>query len=131
MDFLSVLSKGSERDKILWTFQFYDVNSDGCISRDEMIKVASNLLLLLTLLPPPLSSPPLPPLPPCHELGQGYQGLQSTLLHCDHVPPGDRLHLRPDGDGRGAADEDQDAKCRAGELKKLEHFFSNIFFKRF
>lgn len=43
MDFLSVLSKGSERDKILWTFQFYDVNSDGCISRDEMIKVTDSI----------------------------------------------------------------------------------------
>ena len=40
MDFLSTLSKGSEKDKILWTFQFYDVNSDGCISRDEMMKVS-------------------------------------------------------------------------------------------
>ena len=95
MDFLSVLSKGSQRDKvrelclfinryllykvarqigivlaqkegkfhkrksldqllspqshkalytnivlqILWTFNFYDVNRDGCISRDEMMKV--------------------------------------------------------------------------------------------
>ena len=92
MDFLSVISKGSQRDKvitdlsketklsadrlglylywhrrvkvwgssvvatselcivyfsilttivlqILWTFNFYDVNRDGCISRDEMMKV--------------------------------------------------------------------------------------------
>jgi Ca2+-binding EF-hand superfamily protein len=42
MEFLSMLSKGSERDKILWTFHFYDVNSDGCISRDEMMKVANS-----------------------------------------------------------------------------------------
>ena len=39
MAFLSTLSKGSARDKMLWTFHFYDVNSDGCISRDEMMKV--------------------------------------------------------------------------------------------
>ena len=84
MDFLSVISKGSQRDKvwipvttlfvcvttgwyyigkgggsfdkrnfflltknysqddsiqIIWTFNFYDVNRDGCISRDEMMKV--------------------------------------------------------------------------------------------
>ena len=25
--------------QILWTFNFYDVNRDGCISRDEMMKV--------------------------------------------------------------------------------------------
>ena len=40
MDFLSVLTKGSEEEKILWSFQFYDVNRDGIISRDEMIKVS-------------------------------------------------------------------------------------------
>ena len=39
MDFLSVLTKGSKQEKILWSFQFYDVNRDGIISRDEMIKV--------------------------------------------------------------------------------------------
>ena len=38
-DFLSSLSKGSEEDKILWSFKFYDINKDGIISRDEMIKV--------------------------------------------------------------------------------------------
>ena len=25
--------------QIIWTFNFYDVNRDGCISRDEMMKV--------------------------------------------------------------------------------------------
>ena len=40
MDFLSTLTKGSEQEKILWSFQFYDVNRDGIISRDEMIKVS-------------------------------------------------------------------------------------------
>ena len=39
MDFLSSLSKGSEEEKILWSFRFYDINKDGIISRDEMIKV--------------------------------------------------------------------------------------------
>jgi len=47
MDFLSVLSKGSQRDKILWTFHFYDVNRDGCISRDEMMKVTDSILDLV------------------------------------------------------------------------------------
>ena len=42
MDFLSVLTKGSEEEKILWSFQFYDVNRDGIISRDEMIKVSQS-----------------------------------------------------------------------------------------
>ena len=39
MDFLSTLSKGSAQEKIYWSFKFYDVNKDGIISRDEMIKV--------------------------------------------------------------------------------------------
>ena len=39
LDFLSLLSKGSVEEKILWTFTFYDVNKDGFISRDEMLKV--------------------------------------------------------------------------------------------
>jgi len=47
MDFLSVISKGSQRDKILWTFNFYDVNRDGCISRDEMMKVTDSILDLV------------------------------------------------------------------------------------
>jgi len=47
MDFLSVISKGSQRDKIIWTFNFYDVNRDGCISRDEMMKVTDSILDLV------------------------------------------------------------------------------------
>eukprot|EP00092_Neocalanus_flemingeri_P002298 GFUD01002453.1.p1 GENE.GFUD01002453.1~~GFUD01002453.1.p1 ORF type:complete len:235 (+),score=54.74 GFUD01002453.1:42-746(+) len=43
MDFLSVLTKGSEEEKILWSFEFYDVNRDGIISRDEMIKVTDSI----------------------------------------------------------------------------------------
>ena len=39
IDFLSNMSKGSLEEKIRWTFQFYDVNRDGVISRDEMTKV--------------------------------------------------------------------------------------------
>ena len=39
MDFLSTLSKGTLQEKIYWSFRFYDVNKDGIISRDEMIKV--------------------------------------------------------------------------------------------
>ena len=39
MDFLSIISKGSPREKILWSFHFYDVNRDGQISKEEMVKV--------------------------------------------------------------------------------------------
>ena len=39
MEFLSVITKGTVRDKLLWTFTFYDVDHDGVISKDEMLKV--------------------------------------------------------------------------------------------
>ena len=39
MEFLSVISKGTTTDKLVWTFTFYDVDHDGVISRDEMLKV--------------------------------------------------------------------------------------------
>lgn len=39
MHFLSVISKGSLQDKLLWAFSFYDVNHDGVISKEEMLKV--------------------------------------------------------------------------------------------
>ena len=48
MDFLSSLSKGSEEEKILWSFRFYDINKDGIISRDEMIKVCDSIIFLTT-----------------------------------------------------------------------------------
>ena len=41
MEFLSVISKGTIKDKLMWTFTFYDVDHDGVISRDEMLKVIS------------------------------------------------------------------------------------------
>ena len=39
MDFLSVLTKGSTKDKIVWCFNFYDTNRDGVISLDDLLKV--------------------------------------------------------------------------------------------
>jgi hypothetical protein len=42
MEFLSVITKGSTEDKLLWAFTFYDVNRDGVISREELIKVSAN-----------------------------------------------------------------------------------------
>ncbi len=38
MEFLSVITKGSTEDKLLWAFTFYDVNHDGVISKEEMLK---------------------------------------------------------------------------------------------
>ena len=44
MEFLSVISKGSTEEKILWSFHFYDADGDGAISREEMNKVRGNVL---------------------------------------------------------------------------------------
>ena len=43
MDFLSMLTKGSVEEKILWSFHFYDVNKDGFISKEEMVRVGNNI----------------------------------------------------------------------------------------
>ena len=47
MEFLSLLTRGSTLDRILWSFEFYDVNRDGVISRDEMMKVSINYIMWL------------------------------------------------------------------------------------
>ena len=39
MEFLSVITKGTTEDKLQWAFTFYDVNHDGVISREELIRV--------------------------------------------------------------------------------------------
>jgi Ca2+-binding EF-hand superfamily protein len=39
MEFLSVISKGSTEEKILWSFHFYDADGDGCINKEQMLKV--------------------------------------------------------------------------------------------
>ena len=39
MEFLSVITKGSNQDKLLWAFTFYDQDKDGVICKEEMCKV--------------------------------------------------------------------------------------------
>merc|ERR1712123_133623 len=47
MEFLSVISKGSAEEKILWSFHFFDADRDGCISREEMMKASDSILCLM------------------------------------------------------------------------------------
>lgn len=47
MEFLSILTKGSILDKLQWSFQFYDVNRDGKIDREEMKKVSESIFDLM------------------------------------------------------------------------------------
>jgi Ca2+-binding EF-hand superfamily protein len=37
-----VLVKGSEEEKLRWTFNMYDLNGDGVITRDEMEDVVAS-----------------------------------------------------------------------------------------
>ena len=39
MEFLSVMSKGTTEEKILWSFDFLDIDKNGYISKQEMLKV--------------------------------------------------------------------------------------------
>ena len=40
---LSLLLKGTEEEKLLWTFKLYDTNADGFISREEMEDIAHSV----------------------------------------------------------------------------------------
>lgn len=44
---LSLLSRGSLQEKLRWAFSLYDINSDGFITRDEMLDIVSSIYKLL------------------------------------------------------------------------------------
>lgn len=48
---LSTLSRGSLDEKLKWTFQLYDVNGDGFISREEMTEVMTSVYELMGKVP--------------------------------------------------------------------------------
>ncbi|CAG9832752.1 unnamed protein product [Diabrotica balteata] len=81
MDFvqnLSVLSRGSLDEKLRWAFSLYDINGDGCITREEMTDIVTAIYDLMGKLAEP-----------CIEedtvkdkvdrIFQAYGGKQSTL----------------------------------------------------
>jgi len=39
MEFLSVMSKGTTQEKVLWSFDFLDIDRNGYIEKQEMVKV--------------------------------------------------------------------------------------------
>ncbi|CAG7731983.1 unnamed protein product [Allacma fusca] len=44
---LSILSRGTLQEKLRWTFSLYDINGDGCITRDEMKEVVKAIFELM------------------------------------------------------------------------------------
>lgn len=61
---LSVTSRGKMEDKLDWAFQLYDIDGDGKISYDEMLKIVEAIykmvrVLSFLLAPPSRQSPKL------------------------------------------------------------------------
>ena len=46
---LSILIRGSLEDRLRWTFQMYDVNKDGVVSKDELKEVTASVSKLFFL----------------------------------------------------------------------------------
>ncbi|GIX89194.1 calsenilin [Caerostris extrusa] len=44
---LSTISRGSPTEKLQWTFNLYDINGDGCITREEMREIITSIYSLL------------------------------------------------------------------------------------
>lgn len=53
---LSTISRGSPTEKLQWTFNLYDINGDGCITREEMQEIISSIYSLLGRFTEPMVS---------------------------------------------------------------------------
>ena len=42
-----MLTRGTEEDRLRWTFRLYDINGDGFISREEMEDVAQSVWMVV------------------------------------------------------------------------------------
>ncbi|KAF9407006.1 hypothetical protein HW555_012822, partial [Spodoptera exigua] len=44
---LSILSRGTLEEKLRWTFSLYDINGDGCITKEEMTEIVTAIYDLM------------------------------------------------------------------------------------
>ncbi|KAG7298782.1 hypothetical protein JYU34_017213, partial [Plutella xylostella] len=51
---LSILSRGSLEEKLRWTFSLYDINGDGCITKEEMTEIVTAIYDLMGKIVEPL-----------------------------------------------------------------------------
>lgn len=47
MQKLSILSRGSLDEKLRWAFSLYDINGDGCITKEEMTDIVTAIYELM------------------------------------------------------------------------------------
>lgn len=53
MQNLSILSRGSLEEKLRWAFTLYDINGDGCITKEEMTDIVTAVYELMGKLAEP------------------------------------------------------------------------------
>lgn len=51
---MSILSRGSLEEKLRWTFSLYDINGDGCITKEEMTEIVTAIYDLMGKIVEPL-----------------------------------------------------------------------------
>ena len=44
---LSELSRGSTSEKLRWAFNLYDINGDGCITKEELLDIVTAIYSLM------------------------------------------------------------------------------------
>uniref|UniRef100_A0ABD2WB71 EF-hand domain-containing protein n=1 Tax=Trichogramma kaykai TaxID=54128 RepID=A0ABD2WB71_9HYME len=76
---MSILSRGSLEEKLRWTFSLYDINGDGCITREEMTDIVTAVYELMGKFADP-------------NLNQNHEGVRQRV---------DRMFQKMDGNKDG------------------------------
>lgn len=51
---LSILSRGTLEEKLRWTFSLYDINGDGCVTKEEMTEIVNAVYDLMGKIAEPM-----------------------------------------------------------------------------